>query len=297
MYGYVRPVRSELRVREYEAFRSVYCGLCHSLGHSCGVAARFVVNYELTLLTMLLYESGEPSLVRRRCMAGPFRRRTCLAADPALDLAADYSVILARWKLRDTVADEGFFRALPARASLLLLHRAGCRAVRRAPDFDAKVEEGLARLSALEGARCESLDRMADGFAKILQSAAVCVRDKTRRRVLSQLLYHLGRTVYILDAVDDLAEDARTGRYNPLICRFDLQNGVLSEEQRATLRLTLRHSQNMIVSAFQLLSRGPWTDILENILYLGLPQVTELVLTGKWKNRKKLSMKQIGVMS
>ena len=287
MYGYVRPVKGELRVKEYEAFRSVYCGLCHSLGRGCGFAARFVVNYELTLLTMLLSESAEPGTTCRRCIASPFRRRRCLADDPALGLAADYSVILARWKLRDTVADAGLLGGLPARVSLLLLARAGRRAVRRAPDFDREVGEGIARLSAFEGERCASLDRMADSFAKILQSAAAGIRNETRRRVLSQLLYHLGRTVYILDAADDLKEDARAGRYNPLLYRFPSPDGSLSDGQREELRLTLLHSQNMIVSAFELLERSPWTDILGNILYLGLPQVTELVLTGQWRNRQK----------
>ena len=31
MFGFVRPYKDELKVKDYELFRSVYCGLCHSL--------------------------------------------------------------------------------------------------------------------------------------------------------------------------------------------------------------------------------------------------------------------------
>ncbi len=31
MFGYVRPYKSELLVREYEQYKSVYCELCREL--------------------------------------------------------------------------------------------------------------------------------------------------------------------------------------------------------------------------------------------------------------------------
>ena len=50
MYGYVRPVKGELKIREYEYFRAAYCGLCEALKRRCGLLARFVVNYDLTFM-------------------------------------------------------------------------------------------------------------------------------------------------------------------------------------------------------------------------------------------------------
>ena len=117
MYGYVRPDKGELKVREYEAFRAAYCGLCHSLKKQCGLAARFLVSYDLTFLSILLHGSDGCRSERKRCIASPLRRRTCVSCAPAQDEAADYGVILACWQLRDSVADEGFFRGLPARAA------------------------------------------------------------------------------------------------------------------------------------------------------------------------------------
>ena len=48
MYGYVRPDKGELRVREYELFRAVYCGLCQALRERYGFLSRFAVNYDMT---------------------------------------------------------------------------------------------------------------------------------------------------------------------------------------------------------------------------------------------------------
>ena len=44
MYGYVRPERGELKVREYELFRGAYCGLCHTLGERYGPIPRLFLN-------------------------------------------------------------------------------------------------------------------------------------------------------------------------------------------------------------------------------------------------------------
>jgi hypothetical protein len=296
MYGYVRPDKGELKVREYEAFRSAYCGLCHSLKKQCGLPARFLVSYDLPFLSILLHGSDGCRSERKRCIASPLRRRTCVSCAPAQDETADYGVILACWQLRDSVADEGFFRGLPARAALLLLSGAYRRARRHAPAFDRQTRENLSALRALEKENCPGLDRTADCFAAVLRGAAEGVGDETRRRILGQLFYHIGRMVYILDAADDLGEDVRRGRYNPLRCRFTETEGKLTAEQTEELRVTLQHSQNMAASAFQLLDESPWTGILENIVYRGLPQVSGLVLAGQWKNKNsEISRKRIGV--
>ena len=129
-----------------------------------------------------------------------------------------------------------------------------------------------------------------------MRCAADSVPDETRRRILGQLFYHIGRMVYILDAADDLTEDVRKERYNPLRYRFPETRGKLTAGQTEELRVTLQHSQNMVASALQLLDEGPWTGILENIVYRGLPQVSGLVLAGNWKNRKNhLTRKRMGV--
>lgn len=283
MYGYVRPLRDELKVREYETFRGVYCGLCHTLRRRYGPLYRYAVNYDLTFLSMLLAGCGEGKTCLRRCPYHPLRQTACPETFPALEAAADLTVILAWWKLRDGVMDDGFFKSLGCRLLSLVVRSGFQKAADRRPDFAAAVEENLRALSRMEAERCPGVDEPADRFGRILRAVGEEDEDPARRRILSELLYHLGRIVYILDAADDLEEDSRTGAYNPLRYRFELQDGRLSQEDEAELRNSLQLSHNSLSSAFALLEQNPYTDILSNIIYFGLPAVTQSVFSGNWR--------------
>ena len=144
-------------------------------------------------------------------------------------------MILTWWQLKDGVADHGFFRSLPYRAALLALGRAYRKARARRPGFDERTRAHLEELARLEGERCPSMDRAADAFAVLLAGAAEEEPDPVRRRVLRQLLYHLGRWIYLVDAADDLKKDVKSGSYNPLVYRFHAEGGTLTAEDRAAL--------------------------------------------------------------
>ena len=134
-------------------------------------------------------------------------------------------------------------------------------------------------LAVLERERCTSLDRTADAFARLLQAAAP--QEGERGRVLSQLLYHLGRWIYLADARDDLEEDRQSGRYNPVAARYG------PDGDDGALRLTMDNSLAQIGAALQLGDFGCRTALLENIVYLGLPLVERAVFDGTWRDIKK----------
>lgn len=284
MFGYVVPLRGELRVRELDAYQGVYCGLCHTLGRRYGFLARMLLNYDFTFLAMVLAEpSDKPDTVHKRCIACPLRGKDVCTPRSSLDVAADESVVLTYWKLRDSVADESFFKGLAARFLSLLLRPAYKKAAARQPEFDSRTVSCLAELSALESEGSPSLDRTADTFARILSAAAPATGEEARDRAMEQLLYHVGRWIYLADAWDDLEEDREHGGYNPVALRFP--DG--PERHWEELRTTLRHSLNLAVSACNLIDFGPWNGILLNILCLGLPMVEEAVFTGQWRSLKK----------
>lgn len=284
MFGYVVPLRGELKVRELDAYQGIYCGLCHTLGRRYGFFPRLLLNYDFAFLAMVLAQPGETvGLERRRCVACPIRGKRVCQSRPGLDTAADESVILTYWKLRDSVADEGFFRGLSARVLSALLRPAYRKAALRRPDFDRRTVACLEELRTLERDKSPSLDRTADTFARILSAAAPATGEELRDRAVEQMLYHVGRWIYLVDAWDDLGEDRTSGSYNPLLLRFP--DG--PEAHREEVRLTLRHSLNLAVSACNLTDAGPWNGVIMNILCLGLPMVEEAVFTGQWRRRKK----------
>lgn len=283
MHGYVRPPLGTLPREEAERFRRAYCGLCHALGQRYGLTERFILNYDFTYLAILLSDGEEPEPAMARCPVSPLRRRDFQPQTPALALAADESVILAWWQARDGVADHGAVKGLKYRAGCAALTRAYRKAAEQRPGFDRAVRRQLDVLGALERDRCPSLDAPADAFAALLAAGAAEVDDPIRRRVLEQLLYHLGRWVYLVDAADDLKEDAASGNYNPVALRFGLKDGVWTAEARAEFTATLDHSIHMMTTAFELWDFGVWRPLLEATLYESLFQVGCAVLDGNFR--------------
>lgn len=284
MFGYVRPALDRLGQEQKDAYQSAYCGLCHALGRRHGWLARMTLQYDFTFLAIVL-SAGERGdrLCAMRCPAHPLRKPRACMAGGRLDAAADQSMILTWHKLSDDVADHGFFTGLPFRFARLLFRRAYRRAAAAQGRFDAQTREGLARLRELEEAQSPQLDRAADAFARILACAAQAVPGEGARRALGQLLYHLGRWIYLMDAWDDLDDDRRRGRYNPLDARFQGR----ARENRDYLETTATHSLRLAGSAAELLELGEWAPIAENILYLGLPAVQGAVLDGRWKEMRQ----------
>jgi len=286
MFGYIRPLQGELKVRELERFKACYCGLCHALGRKYGFSARFILNYELVFLAMLLWDEDEPvRMMRKRCVASPFKKKRYCAGNTALDACAGYSVILTWWKLKDTVADESFFKSLPHRLACLKLGRAYKKAVRDFPEFDEKVRSELLSLSDYESEPFASVDGAADRFANILKATASDKMPDIKRRPMLELLYHTGRWIYIVDACDDYSRDAKSESFNPIVRTYPSDNGKLPMDAVLRLKTTLTHSNNLISSAFELLPENPWSQINQNLIYLAMPDACERVFEGTWPPR------------
>ena len=265
MFGYVRPADGHLTAEDKSRFQAAYCGLCRSLGRRYGLAARMILNYDLAFLAMLLSREPECPTAHCRCPAHPIRGCDALEGQDAFDTAADLSVILTWWQLKDGVADHGFFRGLPYRAALLLLRRAYRKARARRPGFDACTQAHLEELARLEAGQCPSID-----------------------------LYHLGRWVYLVDAADDLKKDVKSGSYNPLVYRFHAEGGTLTADDKAALAATLDSSVRAMAAAFELADFGPWRAIIESVLYEGLYAVGAAVLNGTFRKGHKRKQRKAG---
>lgn len=283
MFGYLRPMQGELKVSELERYKACYCGLCRTIGRKYGNIARFLLSYELVLLSMLLWDKDEKLAISSgRCMASPIRKKRFCTSNKALDVCAAYNVILSWWKLRDSINDSSFFKALPLRAFSLLLRRAYKKASREFAGFDATVKMRLSELASYEKGTAASLDGAADKFAAILSSIAETSEKASKSRPLGEMLYHLGRWIYIIDACDDYENDIAENRYNPVAAKFPPESGKLPDDGKARIDITLSHSNNLVCSAFELLPENVWTQTIRNTIYLGMPYVCERVMEGAW---------------
>ena len=243
MFGYVRPSVQDLPEGETESVPHACTADC-AIPLASGMARRpgFILNYDFTYLAILLSDGAAGTEYSSRCYTSPIRKRTYLESTAAMELAADESVILAYWQLRDGVADHAWSSGLKYRAGAHLLESAYRKAAAFRPAFDAAVCRQLQLLSGLEQGNAPSMDQAADTFAVLLSSAAAELEDRTRQRILEQILYHLGRWVYLIDAADDLKKDAECGNYNPVALRYGLEDGVWTPESRRAFAGTLDHS-------------------------------------------------------
>lgn len=286
MFGYVRPPAQDLPEGELNRFRTMYCGLCHTLSRRYGQAARMILNYDFTYLAILLSNGTADAENAGRCWVSPVKKRPYLEPTAAMELAADESVILAYWQLRDGAEDHTWAAGLKYRGGAQLLEGAYRKAAVFRPEFDAAVRRQLRLLHELETAENPSMDRAADTFAVLLSGASAEIEDPTRRRILEQILYHLGRWVYLIDAADDLKRDGESGNYNPVALRYGLKNGVWTPESRRDFALTLDHSIHRMAAAFELWDFGVWTAVLESTFYAGLFQVGHAVLDGTFRRSR-----------
>lgn len=290
MFGYVRPAKPELKVRDWERYQAVYCGLCHTIRKRYGLYPTFFLNYDLVFLAMLLSpKEDRPQTERKRCPACPLRKKCVLHSSQGLETAADESVILTYHQLRDAAQDGGAWKGSGARLLARLLRPAYRKAAGLRPEFDRTAREELSRLAELEQSQCPSLDAPADAFACLLRAAAPGTGDTARDRAMGQLLYHVGRWIYLLDAWDDREKDKKTGNYNPLFLRWP--DGPEGHEKE--FRQTLEQSLDLSISAFHLLDTGCWEPILGNILCIGLPAVEKAVFRGIYHKKQKKLQREI----
>ena len=267
MFGFIRPVKSELKVKEADRFQQVYCGLCHAIRARYGRFYTMFLSYDMTFYALVVGSGETPKAQteRRRCDAHPVTKRVCAAPDDALALAADASVLLSYHKFRDNLADEKGAKRLLA-AVLCRLGRRGYEKARaRLPEADRDIRAALDELHALETENCASMDRAADASARM--TAAV---------------YHAGRWLYLLDAAQDVPEDMKTGAYNPLVQRYALKTPDITDIKQP-LERTLERSLADVCTAFDLLDAQRDAEIIRNIIFLGMPTVTRQVLDGTYQ--------------
>ncbi len=290
MFGYVRPEVPSLRVREYEWYRAVYCGLCKAMGQVSGQLSRLTLQYDMTFLALvrLAVSADFPSFTRQRCVAHPIRERLMAEEHPVLRYTAACAAMLTEEKIRDDLADEvGFARLKPTLASPFtgnMVRLAG----KKEPDtlaLQPYIREKLTKLGLLEAEGCDSPDRVASVFGDLLGELFAFGIDGSMGAVVRNIGVATGRFLYLCDAFDDLPEDIRQSRYNPLArlwgdMALDGDGKPTEPVKNGFLTGGLIDLEKAGLAA-ELLPSGPFCEIIKNIVYLGMPDVLHRLADGK----------------
>lgn len=289
MFGYVKPQKWDLLLREYDQYKSVYCALCRQLGRRYGPAAKMILNYDCTFFSIvrIALSTRSPRFERKRCTVNPLKHCTYCLSEEETDAAAALTVILSYFKVRDNIADSpwykkaGYYCLLPAAAC------ARRKAAGRFPAYDAAAEAAMREQSRVEHSADSGPDACAEPTAGLLavlfESAAGNARDA---RILHEFGYYLGRWIYLMDAADDLEKDAASGSFNPFVARYGVRPGDTEaiRAAKAGANEVLNMTLARLGAAFRLLECKSFGSIVENVVLKGLPEMQRELLFQKEKS-------------
>lgn len=286
MFGYVRALTPELRVKEFELYRSVYCGLCHHIKKRSAFMT-FSLSYDFvlpSLFSLAFTDIENISFKKKRCLAHPLRKRKVIDGGENMQAVADAAILLVYYKLLDDKTDKDEKLGKKISSSLALPFAA--RARKKVLDagyleIDNIIKEKIASLSLCEKKKSDSVYECATIFGELLAEVfSAPVEKESDRRCMYELGYRVGRWIYIADALDDIEKDRRNGSYNPFILSGeDTSSQSFKENIEMALKLELSESEK----AFDLLeiSDVGIFNIIQNILYIGMPEVIHNILYKK----------------
>ncbi len=285
MFGYVKTYAPEMKVAEYEYYRAAYCGLCRSMGKCTGQCSRMTLSYDFAFLALLRIALTDSTvkIEQKRCIAHPLHRRKMIERNDQLDFCAYAASLLTYHKMSDDISDErGAKRAL-ARLSRPILSGGRRRSLRRGgySELDRAVSEKLSELSAFERSGEPSVDTPADIFGDILANITAHSLVGNEAAIARTLGKHIGRWIYISDAIDDHAEDVKRDRYNPLKL---LYGNELTVAQRNLLADALKNElcdAELALDLIDFKDNKILENIIRNVFYLGMPKTVESILANE----------------
>lgn len=298
VFGYVKAYIPELRVREHEFYRAVYCGLCSSMKKLLGAEATFSLSYDMVFLALcrMAITGDRYDISEKRCCMNPLRlkKRPVMEDGKELRYAASVSALLTKCKLEDDKNDEKGIKRLAA-SVLCAKAEKKLKKANVPKELEDAVCKKLSELYSLEASHPKTVSEGAEIFGDLLGEifAFGFENDVRCRRILYEIGRGCGRYIYIIDAVDDIPEDIKKGRYNVMAEGWkNLMNGnSLSDSAKSAVSDAVKLELSRAAGAAELIELPdngyPETlEILKNILYIGLPKEAERVISGEKKKKE-----------
>ncbi|MDD6308620.1 MAG: DUF5685 family protein [Clostridia bacterium] len=259
MFGYVAPIPGMLSAEDTIRYKSLYCGLCHTLNRKYGLFARMTLTYDMTFLVLFLsaFYAPEEKTGYLRCGLHPIKKRV-YAENCFTEYAADMTIALIYHKCLDDWVDE---KKITMKTVSSILRHSYEKVKDLHPVITAKIEEEMMNLQMLEKKKADA-DAISACFGRLLGS--IFVHKKTVWSAsMFQFGYNLGKFIYLVDAVLDEEADRKKGIYNPM------QALPLSQKEKTNVLTVL------IGNATAIFEKMPFVEdegLIRHILYHGVWQ-------------------------
>jgi len=279
LFGYVTPLKAELKVKDFAKFRSYYCGLCLHLKSGAGNIPRMVLNYDMTFLAVLLDSLSikEPNFELKRCIVHPKEKKPVIMNNDALQYAAAMNLTLYYHKIKDDIEDDNDIKSK-------VLEKILCpyqKKINKSIDaINNTIKSNLKDLRNFENNKnFSSIDEICHPFSDIVGNILknypkelINDGDKLRDNLYS-LGYTLGKWIYLIDAFDDLKNDMKDNKFNPINYLFNSENKSYDELLpliKDRLEFTILNCSYNCKEILEKLPLKRNEDILKNVLELGM---------------------------
>lgn len=289
MFGYLRPDKDDLLVREFSVYRAVYCGICKQIKLDYGNIPRVSLSYDLTFLAILLIAMTESDAQagQESCVLNPFRKKPISKNHPALTICAAASVIFAYHKLLDEIRDD---KKILAYAGRLIIKRAYRKAATDYPEIAFIISEGTDKLEAIERSApnkesylsaSEIFGRITCDLLKEVSGRMISSDIDHRKEIISAmgiLGMNIGCWIYLMDAVDDMEEDKIEKHWNPFSLYGKAEAAEIAEK-------TLISYENNCDETAALLPYKRYAGIISNVFREGMPLMRNNIMSGNKPGR------------
>ncbi len=277
MFGYIRTDEPYLYKKDEVLYGAIYCGLCKSIGRLCGLSARAGLSYDLAFLSAMLHNLSDTDVKinKERCVAHWFKPRKIADEDEISSACAAFNTIMCYYKALDDLADTGKKNAKTA-----LFKKGYKRAIKAYPELGNIAEDCYKELASHEKNKVSSVDIAADPFAKLAGRMSDLVLKGKATESTYNVFYFLGKWIYLIDAVDDLDKDIKSGDYNVFLCAYpDAKTGAelineYKEDIFPILNSVFWHLKQSLSEVQFYFNK----DLIENVLLRGIPKKTDEII-------------------
>ncbi len=226
------------------------------------------------------FSNERPKFGKSRCPLPPFQKKDVVLRSHAIEFGVEISRLGTRLKMEDSERDSRTIK----RFFIFLI----APLFRRVDNSLLKIiKPKIDKMIFLEITQSPDPNEIASVFGEALSSMMIWAKAPNETTLL---LYLIGRWVYLIDALDDMKEDAEKASYNPYVLKYEnhfsqgdpseLINFVKKKEE-PSMRFLLQRMQEEFFKLKGKMVRN--STLIENVISYGIPKITSIVLSNECK--------------
>lgn len=220
MFGYIKADVPDLKVRENELYKAVYCGLCRTQRKYTGWLSSLFLSYDFVFLYFLRAEANGEETKFRTARPTPFHpnRRNIALTNSELIYCACAAALLEYYKIKDDLCDEKKMKRFAARLLLPVVRHGMKKAKKHLSLPEDELKDQLEAQAALEKNGNAGPEPSGGPSGEIFGLfASYGINDGLKAFALQNIGRQIGGWLYLTDAADDLEKDRKNGAFNPFL--------------------------------------------------------------------------------